>query len=194
MRWRGGSGGVGIVVRRGALSSKGFGGAKDHFKTLKYRYCLSLDPQPQNQLLRVPVEFKPFIPHPSAVCWVVLGYVAPCHPADVLLRRHITSPPESTILITPRFVPPPLIPTTTGGGLVAGGATRRRRAAGCWRVGRPDVHGQRPGGWWGYPMTTSGAGLHSFPSSLPDEPAGDILKARRQICRFDAIFVRSSGT
>jgi hypothetical protein len=50
---------------------------KVHSTTLIYRCSLSFNLQPQNQLFRVPEQFKPSVLHPSVVCYVVLAYVAP---------------------------------------------------------------------------------------------------------------------
>jgi hypothetical protein len=59
---------------------------KVHSTTLKYRCYLSLDPQPQNQLLRIPEEFNP--PPPSGLmgCFGLHGDISP---PPTWIRRHI---------------------------------------------------------------------------------------------------------
>jgi hypothetical protein len=144
---------------------------KAHSTTLIYRRCLSFNPQPQNQLLRVPQQFKLSVLHPLVVYWVV-RLCGATSASPTWNRRHISihggspTPPFSFSLA---WVPPPL---------------RLRLAAAPHREGvegpvdaqicptSPMVHPSRPWRRWrrgpflltGSGAPTSGSTLHTSPS------------------------------
>jgi hypothetical protein len=66
------------IVGQPGLTSVPSRKEKVHSTTLKYRCYLSLDPQPQNQLLRIPEEFNP--PPPQWFDGLFWPTMAPYHP------------------------------------------------------------------------------------------------------------------
>jgi hypothetical protein len=117
---------------------------KAHSTTLIYRRCLSFNPQPQNQLLRVPQQFKLSVLHPLVVYWVV-RLCGATSASPTWNRRHISfAYMESAPHKHPRREPHPsfLFLSRVGAASPPPASSRRsspRRSRGaCRRANLPD--------------------------------------------------------